>query len=221
MTTVETGGVGLDRYDVSVAAAASGGLQAFNRAGILDGSDVHVARRLSQLAGVGGEDVSLGIAFAVRAPRLGHVCVDLRTIRETASGDVDLPSDIDALPWPDPPAWLDAMDLSPLVGDGKPLHLAGSKLYLNRLWLDECLVAAELLAPRRDRGDRRRSDTSARSGSRSSSPKRIPSRRIPTICSPWPPRPPSCAGFPSSRGGQGRGRPRPWRVCWHCSTSRR
>ena len=38
------------------------------------------------------------------------------------------------------------MDLSPLVGDGRPLHLAGSKLYLNRLWLDECLVAAELLA---------------------------------------------------------------------------
>ena len=36
VTTVETGGVGLDRYDVSVAAAASGVCSAFNRAGILD-----------------------------------------------------------------------------------------------------------------------------------------------------------------------------------------
>ena len=56
-----------------------------------------------------GEDVGLGIAFAARAPRLGHVCVDLRTIRHTASGDVDLPTDVDALPWPDPAAWLDAL----------------------------------------------------------------------------------------------------------------
>ena len=100
VTTVETGDVGLDRYDVSVAAGASGSLQAFNRAGILDGSDVHVAHRLAQLAGVSGEDVSLGIAFAVRAPRLGHVCVDLRTIRETASGDVDLPPTSTRCPGP-------------------------------------------------------------------------------------------------------------------------
>ena len=146
MTTVETSGVGLDRYDVSLAAWASGNLRAFNRAGILDGSDVHVAHRLAQLAGVGGQDVGLGIAFAVRAPRLGHVCVDLQTIRETASGDVDLQTDIDTLPWPEPAAWLDAMAQSPLVGDGNPLYLSGSNLYLNRLWLDERLVAAELLA---------------------------------------------------------------------------
>jgi exodeoxyribonuclease V alpha subunit len=145
VTIVETGGSGLDRYDVSVAAWASGSLQAFNRAGILHGADVHVAHRLAQLAGASGEDVGLGIAFAVRAPRLGHVCVDLQTIRQTASGDIDLPTDIDALPWPDPAAWLDAMAQSPLVGDGNPLYLSGSKLYLNRLWLDECLVAAELL----------------------------------------------------------------------------
>ena len=146
MTTVENAGVGLDRYDVATATWASGSLQAFNRAGILNASDVHVAHRLAQLAGVSGEDVGLGIAFAVRAPRLGHVCVDLRTIRETASGDVDLPADIDALPWPDPAAWLEAMAQSPLVGDANPLFLSGSNLYLNRLWLDECLVAAELLA---------------------------------------------------------------------------
>ncbi len=62
------------------------------------------------------------------------------------------PADLDALPWPDPEAWLDAMAQSPLVGDGNPLYLAGSNLYLNRLWLDECQVATELLARCRDRG---------------------------------------------------------------------
>ena len=146
MTTVEAGDVGLDRYDAAVAAGASGSLRAFNRAGILDSADVHIARRLAQLAGVAGDAVALGIAFATRAPRLGHVCVDLRTIRQTASRDIDLATDLDALPWPDPEAWLDALQQSPLVGPGNPLWLSGSNLYLNRLWLDERQVATELLA---------------------------------------------------------------------------
>jgi len=145
MTTLETGDVGLDRYDASVATGASGPLRAFNRAGILDSADVHIAHRLAQLAGVEGHAVALGIAFAARAPRLGHVCVDLRTIRLTASRDIDLATDLDALPWPDPEAWLDALHESPLIGEGNPLWLSGSNLYLNRLWLDERLVATELL----------------------------------------------------------------------------
>ena len=123
-----------------------GALRAFNRAGILDSADVHIAHRLAQLAGVEGDAAALGIAFAARAPRLGHVCVDLRTIRQTASRDIDLATDLDALPWPDPEAWLDALRQSPLVGQGNPLWLSGSNLYLNRLWLDERQVATELLA---------------------------------------------------------------------------
>ena len=153
MTTIENGDVGPDRYDVSLAAWASGTLHEFNRAGILDGSDVHVAHRLAQLAGVegeAGEAVALGIAFAARAPRLGHVCVDLRTIRQTASRDIDLATDLDALPWPDPEAWLDALSQSPLVGDGNPLYLSGSNLYLNRLWLDETPGGDRAPGPGRD-----------------------------------------------------------------------
>jgi exodeoxyribonuclease V alpha subunit len=146
MTTTETGAAGLDRYDASVATGASGSLRAFNRAGILDSADVHIAHRLAQIAEVEGDAVALGIAFAARAPRLGHVCVDLRTIRQTASGDIDLATDLDALPWPDPEAWLEALSQSPLVGQDNPLWLSGSNLYLNRLWLDERLVANELLA---------------------------------------------------------------------------
>ena len=217
MTTVESAGVGLDRYDASVAVGASGGLRAFNEAGILAASDVHVARRLAQLAGAGGDDVGLGIAFAARAPRLGHVCVDLRTIRLTASGDLDLPTDIDALPWPDPGAWLDAMARSPLVGEGKPLHLAGSNLYLNRLWLDECEVAHELLA----RAGTEEVDVDVallRAGLRQLFGEDDPRRATRTTCSHWPPRPPFCAGSRSSPAGPGRGRPRRWRACWGCST---
>ncbi len=146
MTTVETGDMGVDRYDASVAAGAPGSLRAFNRAGILDSADVHIAHRLAQLAGVESDAATLGIAFAARAPRLGHVCVDLRTIRQTASRDIDLPTDLDALPWPDAEAWLDALRQSPLVGPGSPLWLSGSNLYLNRLWLDERQVARDLLA---------------------------------------------------------------------------
>ena len=128
MTIVESGDVGLDRFDASVAAGASGSLRAFNRAGILDSADVHIAHRLAQLAGVegeAGEAVALGVAFATRAPRLGHVCVDLRTIRQTASRDIDLATDLDALPWPDPEAWLDALSQSPLVGAGQPALAVG------------------------------------------------------------------------------------------------
>ena len=70
----------------------------FNRAGILSPSDVHVALRLARLGDSVDDAVRLGAAFAARAPRLGHVCVDLSTIRETASSDVDTPADLAVLP---------------------------------------------------------------------------------------------------------------------------
>ena len=99
---------------------------------------------MARLSGVGDEVVSLGAAFAARAPRLGNVCVDLATIHATADADTDTPADIGALPWPEPRAWIRQMAASPLVGDGRPLHLEGTTLYLDRLWADESLVATEL-----------------------------------------------------------------------------
>ena len=42
----------------------------------------------------------LAVALAVRGPRLGHVFVDLATIRDTASVESDEPVDLSALPWP-------------------------------------------------------------------------------------------------------------------------
>ena len=135
----------VDVFDAVVARASVGRLQLFNAAGILTPSDFHVARCLSDLGGITDEDIQLATALAARAPRLGHVCVDLRTIRHTASSDIDSDVEVDALPWPEPEEWLRALSVSGLVGEDRPLHLEGTSLYLNRLWLDEVAVAGDLL----------------------------------------------------------------------------
>ena len=121
---------------------------------MLAAADVHVASRLGALAGVDDEAVLLAVALAVRAPRLAHVCVDLATVRETATTDLDEPVDVQALPWPDVDAWIEALSSSPLVAAGdddpadRPLRLDGTLLYLDRYWRQERRVAADLL----DRG---------------------------------------------------------------------
>jgi exodeoxyribonuclease V alpha subunit len=134
----------VDAFDARFVLGAEGPLQAFNRAGLLSTSDVHVALRLERLSGARDDIVTLGAAFAARAPRLGNVCVDLETIHATADADTEVPADIGALPWPDPTLWLRHMAASPVVGIDRPLHLEGTSLYLDRLWGDECLVATEL-----------------------------------------------------------------------------
>jgi exodeoxyribonuclease V alpha subunit len=154
---VETGQE-FDRYDSDLALGVSGLLEEFNRAGLLSTSDVHVALRLGRLAAVADDRIRLAVAFAARAPRLGHVCVDLSTIRSTASTDNDTAVDLDGLSWPDPVDWISQLTESALVGDDRPLHLAGNTLYLDRLWTDERQVAADLVeraatpAPGVDRG---------------------------------------------------------------------
>jgi exodeoxyribonuclease V alpha subunit len=135
--------------------AASGLLREFNQAGVLDAADVHVARRLGGLAGERDEAVLLAVALAVRAPRLGHVHVDLGQIRDTAAVDAEEPVDLDTLEWPDPPGWIARVAASPLVsthagddsgdsGEARPLRLSGSRLYLDRYWSEEAAVAAAL-----------------------------------------------------------------------------
>jgi exodeoxyribonuclease V alpha subunit len=125
---------------------------AFNRAGVLAPADVHVARRLGRLGEDDDELVALAAAFAVRAPRVGHVRADLRSLRATAEAEIEDGVDLDALPWPDPESWLRKVEASPLVSVGDdgpevaPLRLIGSALYLDRYWRDERALAADLLA---------------------------------------------------------------------------
>ena len=119
---------------------------------MLAAADVHVAARLAELAGEADEAVVLAAALAVRAPRLGHVYVDLATIRETAAVDSDEPVDLSVLPWPEPDEWVRRVAASPLVSVGedapesRPLRLVGSGLYLDRYWREERQVAADLRA---------------------------------------------------------------------------
>ena len=67
---------------------------------MLSAADVHVALTLAELAGGAEVTVQLAVALAVRAPRLGHVFVDLATVRDTAAVESDEIVDLSSLPWP-------------------------------------------------------------------------------------------------------------------------
>jgi exodeoxyribonuclease V alpha subunit len=141
-----------DPYDVRLARGAAGMLHEFNDAGVLTAADVHVAARLSALAGETSDLVRLACALAVRAPRLGHVYVDLESVRATTA--VEDSVDVSALPWPEPGEWTTLVAGSRLValgddvadGNVTPLRLSGTRLYLDRYLREELQVAADLTA---------------------------------------------------------------------------
>jgi exodeoxyribonuclease V alpha subunit len=120
------------------AIAADGLLRAFGDAGVFEAADVHVAQRLTALTRELDERVALAIALVVRALRGGSVCVDLRAV-ESQLGVADLP-------WPTADDWLAAVRASPLLGALPALRLFGDLLYLDRYWLEEEQVCADLLA---------------------------------------------------------------------------
>jgi exodeoxyribonuclease V alpha subunit len=147
-----------DPYDLRTARTAQGLLAEFNVAGVLTAADVHVATRLGRLGGDPAgepEEVLLAVALAVRAIRNGSVCVDLAEVDHTVLGEGEESVDVAALPWPEPSAWLAAVEKSPLTaigaeaGAGRPLRLVPvtngrSLLYLDRYWAEEELVRREL-----------------------------------------------------------------------------
>ncbi|WP_305783992.1 exodeoxyribonuclease V subunit alpha [Symbioplanes lichenis] len=112
---------------VTLAHRATGLLQVFNVAGILDLADVHTADRVARLGGETDDGVRLAVALTVRALRLGSVCLDLPRVHLTTVTEEPV-----ALPWPEPESWLAACRRSPLVacdsapGDGNPLAARGN-----------------------------------------------------------------------------------------------
>jgi exodeoxyribonuclease V alpha subunit len=134
-----------DLFDARRALRAPEALRPFNEAGVLAAADVHVAARLLALAGEDDPQVALAAALAVRGPRLGHVYVDLATVRDTTVVDVEEPVDLAALPWPETEGWRARLAASALV-DGGPLRLEGTRLYLDRYWREERQIAADLRA---------------------------------------------------------------------------
>lgn len=95
-------------------------------------ADIQVAQRLAALAGETSEDVALAVRLVVRALRGGSVCVDLRA----AAATMGLVAD----------DWLAAVAASPLAGTPPVLRLFGDLLYLDRYWLEEQQVCADVLA---------------------------------------------------------------------------
>jgi exodeoxyribonuclease V alpha subunit len=145
----------VDEFGAARVLRAPEPLRSFNEIGVLSAADVHVARTLTELAREADGSVMLAIALAVRAPRLGHVFVDLAEVRDTAAVESDEVVDLSALPWPAPEAWTAAVAASSrLVAVGeepsasvrspRPLRLLGTRLYLDRYWGEECQVAADL-----------------------------------------------------------------------------
>ncbi|GFG73179.1 exodeoxyribonuclease V subunit alpha [Mycobacterium botniense] len=118
---------------------ATGVLQAFNQAGVLDIADVHVAQRICALGEEADERVALAVGLLVRALRGGSVCLDLATVAATIGAD--------GLPWPQPGQWLAAVRASTLVCDPPVLHLYGDRLlYFDRYWREEEQVSRDVLA---------------------------------------------------------------------------
>jgi exodeoxyribonuclease V alpha subunit len=147
-----------ERYSCSLALEARSPLREFNEAGVLSAADVHVAALLGRLSGVTDPEVLLAAALAVRAPRLGHVFVDLELIARTAVVESGEGLDPASLRWPEPGAWVMRMtEAEALVALGepsggadvaahpaRPLRLLGTHLYLDRHWREERQVARDL-----------------------------------------------------------------------------
>jgi exodeoxyribonuclease V alpha subunit len=144
---------GADPCAAHIALKGEGLLHQFNQAGVLTSADVHVALRIGRLGSTDDAAVLLAAALAVRAPRLGHVSVDLAGVRDTVSSDLDVPVDVRALPWPEPPGWVRQVAASALVGADRPLRLEGAALYLDRYWSEECRVAADIVERAEVRAD--------------------------------------------------------------------
>jgi exodeoxyribonuclease V alpha subunit len=141
----------IDPFDVRRALRADGLLRDFNDAGVLAAADIHVARRLTELGDERNPEITLAIALAVRAPRLGHVYVNLASIHETAVADVEDPGNLSSLPWPAREVWTERVAGSPVVAVGdeddvghRPLRLVDDCLYLDRYWRTERALASDL-----------------------------------------------------------------------------
>jgi exodeoxyribonuclease V alpha subunit len=152
---------------MSVVRAPSGVeiLQPWIDAGALGPAEVHTAAVIAELVEVepAADDVVLAIALAVWAPQHGHACIDLDTIAADVDAELAIAAadgDVGAtgrpqLPWPEPDRWHAAVSTSAAVRvvtavdietilDERPAVLFGRRVYTQRQWADECVVAVEV-----------------------------------------------------------------------------
>jgi exodeoxyribonuclease V alpha subunit len=125
-------------------------LRSFQAAGVLTALDVAFAETLDRLARRLGATpthaeahaVGLAAALSCRAPRHGHVCVDLADL----SAGIRLEEAAPSLPWPEAATLRSALAASPLIGAGGPLVLENDTLYLARYADLEARLAAAISA---------------------------------------------------------------------------
>jgi exodeoxyribonuclease V alpha subunit len=139
-------------------------LEPYVAAGVFGPTEVHLADLLVRLAarddrraGRAPQPVDdlvlLAAAVAARAPRSGHVGVELDDVHRVVVDRRTEPG-ADLLEWPDVERWAAALSASPMVALGddaaaaplRPLVWDGERLYLHRLWVDEVAVARALRA---------------------------------------------------------------------------
>jgi exodeoxyribonuclease V alpha subunit len=95
-------------------------------------------------------EVLTALALAVRAPRHGHVCVDLSTVDGSQLRPPESDGDAPELP-ANRSAWATAVAAAPLVRAGQdqarlPFRMDGSRLYTDRYWNYQQKVAERLHA---------------------------------------------------------------------------
>jgi len=131
--------------------------------GVLTATDLLVVDAVAARFGEADPDVLLGLAFAVRAPRAGHVGVVLTSVRaqvddERATSWSPFAEETSEIPldWPtDPTGWEAAVLASPMVGDasdtGRPFvrqDLADGRTLVmtRRMWREQERLAAAVSA---------------------------------------------------------------------------
>jgi exodeoxyribonuclease V alpha subunit len=115
--------------------------------GVLGPAEVHVTETITRLTGPHDPDATLAVALAVRAPRLGHVCLDLS--RTLDVGLADRAEERVDVQLPDLDTWVAAIEAAPSVRRAEaaavtPLVLDGHRLYLDRYWGYEGRLVARL-----------------------------------------------------------------------------
>lgn len=126
-------------------------LAVFTKHGLLGRLDVEFVRLLMRQGFQVEPEAAIAIAFASRAPQLGHVCAPVGALKTLSRQELDV--DLEKLPWPDAALALKQLRgldcvREPSRGDERatPLVLVDDRLYLDRMYLDECAVADAIKA---------------------------------------------------------------------------
>ncbi len=134
----------------------------FRTAGLFTEADLFATDALLRAIAAGDvpDTVVLGVALAIRAPRTGHVCVEIATAARLMASEGH-ETTATAPTWPDPERWLAELAacesvVSPperaSVAPRRPLVLEHGRLYLTRAWENERALAAQLTALSLDSG---------------------------------------------------------------------